>query len=497
MSMYIATRNDSNIHAIEFSQHANTYFAFMHLCDASTIAKVTQWLDIPTSGLTIASQSNHNNKPVIVISGSQSTDAILQRLRQHGEDLQPPAPEKKKFNPWAWRAGTSMLGQTLQVFSSFTSVANDKGLSSAKKDSGDKWSIGGFAVLNLIANIINYFYGAQEKNDPNHLRSLKEEFNAQLQPHLVEHGTLPNPGHNPLEERGKKELRQEKKDLSFWDKYSVSLGEIGLRTLGSLSLVFPVTKIPEAFRTLRSTGSVGAAFEKSLNPNKNTIYVGIAMLTGKFVSLLSKEPDPYNPEPPTWLDWFREKVTFKLSSVIEGGAAAFMTYDRLRFNKSMWGRKAVDAGASPSIMHSDLLGAAGNVVFMGGYGIRFTAPYGTREVNMRELYAHLSDGLAKVAPEKLPQLVLETAIGVQEHFKGKPHNKKDALDLPSVYTRLVDELEHYHQIKLDAPTHAATPTILAEKKSPAPASSITGPKTHSHAAIANAAVTDLATIHTH
>ena len=485
MNVYFNSRTDSKIASIESTTLGNRQLNFIHLRDATAMDAVKSWL-LQSPESTLLSETNNNNKPILVVSGTQSPTDILRILREHGETLQAPAPEKKKFNPWAWRAGTSMLGQSLQVLSSFTSIPNDSPLTKADKDTGDKWSIFGFATLNLIANCINYFYGAQEKNDPNHLQYLKEQFNAQLQPHVTANSALPSPNHNPLEERGKNALRQEKKDLSFWEKYSVSLGEIGLRTLGSLSLVFPATKIPEAFRTFRSTSSITQAFSAAKNPNKNTVWVGMAMLTGKFVSLLSKEPDPYSEKPPTWLDWFREKVTFKLSSVIEGGAATWMTYDRLRFNRSVWGQKAVNAGAEPSIWkHSDLLGAAGNIVFMGGYGIRFTAPYGTREVNMRELYAHLSEGLAKVEPEKLPQLVLETAIGLHQHFKDKPANKKNPLDLPSIYARLVDELEQYHHIKLDAPSPAPAPPILADTKTASPHSSITGKKTLSHAAIEN------------
>jgi hypothetical protein len=481
MNRYLNSRTDSKIASIECSSMGNRQLSFIHLRDAAAMEQVKAWM-LQSREATLLSETNNNNKPILVFSGTQSPTDILRTLREHGEDLQAPAPEKKKFNPWWWRATTSIAGQSLQITSSFTSIPADHDPSKPKPKLD--WSVFLFATLNLAANFINYIYGAQEKEDPHHLHFLKEQFNTQLQPHLAANATLPSPDKNPLEEHG----RAKNKELGFWDKYSVSLGEIGLRTLGSLALMFPVNRLgKEVVTEFKKTGSYGSAFKASLNPKPWSLLVGVMMVTGKIVSMFATEPDPYNPEAPSTFDKFRQKVAFKLSSTVEGLAAGIMTFDRMWHYNSTKGYKAIHENGTPRSIakHGDLAGAAGNVLFVTGYGVRFVAPYGSREVNMRELYAHLSDGLAKVEPEKLPQLVLETAIGVHQHFKDKPANKKTPLDLPSIYARLVDELDTYHHIKLDKAPTSQTPSIIAEKKSPTPASSITGVKTHSHAAIAN------------
>ena len=85
-------------------------------------------------------------------------------------------------------------------------------------------------------------------------------------------------------------------------------------------------------------------------------------------SMIAKEKDPYNPKDANWLDHFREDYAFKLSTVIESGATAYMMVDRFQNKKSTLGMNKNDmpADIDPNTLNPDYLGTLGNVVFLGG-----------------------------------------------------------------------------------------------------------------------------------
>jgi hypothetical protein len=340
---------------------------------------------------------------------------VLGALAQEGEQLAPPAPVKKPFNPWAWRGYTSILGQSLQIASSM------KGNGTA----ADRMAIFGFAALNLTANFINILFGAQKKTDPHQLRLLKQQANEQLSVY-TDAQNLPSPDFIVATDNGK--AATDRGVNASLQKHSVSFGEIGLRTLGSISLSFPVTRWKSAFTVLRETGSISKAFNTMRNPNPITFGAGLVMILGKLTSMAATEPDPYNPAPPTMLDQFRQKIAFRLSSVIEGGASVWMAYDRFYKQKIKLGGKEMP----------DYFGAAGNAVFFGGYGIRLAAPYGSRVVNMPELYAHIGQGLSKLSAEDLPDATVRMASQLHQHFN------KAELPVSEIYTALVNELHTKH-----------------------------------------------------
>lgn len=402
---------------------------FFHLNPQADKEAVKAWL-AGEAGQEIVSDTQMGDHALIVTRSTKTRDEFLGAAKNHGEDFQIPV-VKKKFNPWAWRGYTSILGQSLQLTSSFMTKSGT---------TADRVAIGGFAVSNLIANITNITVGSQKKSDPHQLRMLKEEFNKKLAAYLPQGETLPGveEKHAELRHEPKKTGKEKAKDVVR--QYSVSGGEIGLRIFGATSLAFPVTKLIARGKSL-ITGSAQGRNDSLKNPNPVTYKAGLITLLGKFTSLCSKEPDPYNPKPPTFLDKIREKITFRASSIIEAIGAYMMMMDRFKNQK-------IEINGRPI---RDYPGGIGNAVFIGGYAVRLFAPYGSLEVNMKELTAHLSDSLAKVPREKLPELVAQTAIDLKHHFKEK------APDLSKLYLDLAADLKNHHNIELPATMAPAAP----------------------------------------
>lgn len=419
------------IASVEFSTSGKDSLAFVRLRGSEHGDEVRAWLGEPSLQQQVVSQTHANDGTLLVIRSKQPSIRLLEVLAQHGETLAQPVPVKKPFNPWAWRGATSLLGQGLQIVSSFKTQSIS---------TSERRAILIFAASNLVANAINIVFGGQKKDDPYQLRQLKNDANAKLAPYVARE-SLPDADDKALSHRPAEHETVKQIGMRWLKKYSVSFGEIGLRTLGSASLAFPLTQLVDAAKAFGRAETIGGRFKEFFNAakctNKATFIVGLTMLTGKFVSFASKEPDPYNPKPPSMLDTFREKVTFRLSSIIEGSAAAYMAHDRFV-------NKKIEIGGNP---HPDYFGGIGNVVFVGGYGVRLFADYGTREVNMPELYAHIGNALAKVPDAQRPALLAQTASDLYEHFKSLPDDKTHSHSLSTIYENLQKELTTYHAPK--------------------------------------------------
>lgn len=438
MARYITQHSNGKIQSVEFSTIDGQTYAFFTLAPNQSADALQETLTRKPLNQDILSVTPSPQGALIVTRGGLGSDAVLGALAQEGEVLALPPIEKKPFNPWAWRGYTSILGQSLQIASSM------KGNGTA----ADRMAIFGFAALNLTANFINILFGAQKKADPHQLRLLKQQANETLGTY-TDATKLPNPDLIEVSENGK--ATTDRSASALLQKYSVSFGEIGLRTLGAFSLSFPITKWRSALNTLRASGSLRTAFNEMRNPNPVTFGAGLITLLGKFTSLTASEPDPYNPTPPSLLDRFRQKIAFRLSSVIEGIAAIWMTHDRFTKQKISIGGKQMP----------DYLGGTGNAVFVGGYGVRFTAPYGSREVNMPELYAHIGLGLSKLSAEDLPEATVRMATQLHQHFH------KPELPVSEIYAALVNELHTKHHRRVEpTPAIAVTKDDAPEVKTP-------------------------------
>lgn len=394
----------------------------------------------PDNQMQIVAQSSHTNGALLIVQTPEPLEAFIARVAE-GEPLIPEEKKSRWADPWVWRGITSVIGQSLTLTSGFLGT-NSK--------AGDKSALIGFASLNLMANAMNVTFGSQKKEDKNQLRFLANEANHKLE--MAGASELPDVGRvtDALPNDGAEQTWGQSLYSSL-QKYSVTGGEIGLRTIGATSLAFPITNWGKGLRAFQS-GGLKAAFHAIKNGNPVTFYAGLATLAGKFTSLASKEPDPYSPEPASALRQFREKITFPLSSVIEGVAAGFMTHDRFARQKI----RLPNGTIIP-----DYMGGIGNGIFIGGYGIRLAAPYGSLEVNMPKLYTHLAKGIASVPAEKRLQVVSDMALELSEHFA-----KPETHSAGQIFEGIEQALKKNHAIQL-RPAELPKSTPLPQIQSPA------------------------------
>ena len=182
------------------------------------------------------------------------------------------------------------------------------------------------------------------------------------------------------------------------------------------------------------------------HPAKLRVYAGVSSIFGKTVALTSAIPDPYNPKPPTVLDHLREKGSFLAGGLIEITSFSALAYDSFAHTKGT--KNGLTIGGK---QHRDWLGGVGASMFVMGYIARLWAKFGERNVNMNEIYAHVSDTLAETPPEKVPQLLANTAASLTEHFQDKP-----GLTFATIYTNLANDLTQFH-------TRSKTPNALIYK----------------------------------
>ena len=409
--------------------------------------------------------------PVTGLRGIASFAAIAQ-LRGATLDFVQEA-KSKGFNPWKWRGLLSNAGQGLQLASA--------GL---KNKHGFDQSVLGFAAFNIAANIINMIFGAESKPDTHRLLQLKTEFNAQLAPYVTQPSVLPDPETTLTKDRKSKNVHGVGESIyGFLKRNSVVFGEIGLRYVGAFNLAFPIAhwagRGHAAFHATK--GPLGAklkagvvvAAENFRNREDLVFYSGIAYLAGKTIALFSKVPDPYDPKPHTTLDTIREKVLFKVSTAVETAAAGTLALNGLKPGKPT----ALNPDGArlftrerkywlPEVMKHekfitrDWFGATGGALFTGGLLIRFSAPFGSREVNMPELYAHIATGLSKVPADQLPKLLADSAMAIKAQFDDT------SLEYGTIYASLVQELERYHHINVlhAEPELALKPTIALPRE---------------------------------
>jgi hypothetical protein len=428
MAVYNVTNPSSPFAAVEFTPVAVGNMTFFYVAPEKKTEAEKHLADM---GQIIVSEASANGQLILVTRGSKSRDEIVQGLEAAGNTL---ALKEipKKTNWWKFRGWASNVGQVLQLTSAFTEKPPGKRVEP---------DIFGFAVLNLAANMINIFFGGQREKDVHRLRYIKQNVN-QLLISKVSEGNQP-----PDIEKSYSEIRKKsqpsptvgQKFNAFMRKHSVRFGEIGLRFLGSVALVIPVTQehwkaVAAAYRNR----GIGSAALRVLNQNPTKLYAGLAYLTGKTIALFSKVPDPYNPKPPSALDRIREKYFFRTSSVIETGAASVLAIGGFTgdfgYSKNQAGKPIIKP-----------LSGAGGAVFTAGLTTRFFAPFGTREVDTEEIFTYTSDFLARTPREKLPQLVTESAVLLSQNLSSD-HQK---LTFGVIYTRLIKDLSSYYNIDLD------------------------------------------------
>lgn len=436
MAVYQVTNQKSALAFVEFTPQASGNFCFFTVRTPEQKDAVKAWLTSAEMGQEIIGETALGGQAMLVARGEKSREELMKALEAHGDPLalyQPKIP----FTEKAWKTGAKMafVGQGMQLTSGFL-----------RPNRKIDWAQIGLAVPNLIATTWILLYGAQRSEDTNRLAYLKEHFNDKLAEHSPGGiDALPD-----VDDRRSELHKDVPRPPTFGDKvdgfmkrHSVDVGEIGLRYMGAFSLAFKPDNWGKGLKAL-SSGGFRAAYDaaRTVTPNASpltgpnlTHFAGLLSLAGKTVALSARTPDPYDPEPRSWLDRMREKYTFRLGGWMETLAFGSIAADGF-INKKISFKK----GGKPMI---DFISGIGGTLFTIRYAIRHWAPFGIKEMNMDEMYAHVIDGLATLPPEKLPALLAQSAADITEHFKEK------RLSYGDVYVRMMDDLYRYHHIAVD------------------------------------------------
>ncbi len=415
MAVYKNLTQNSPLSAVEFTPVSDGNFSFFYVDSPLKKDGVKHWLASPEMGQEIIAETQVDGHPVIITHGDKPQAELQKILEARGNKLELQLP-KKSMDLWKAIALLAVPGQTLQLTSS---------LMRKRKD----WALFSFAASNLLGHVIGWVYGSQKSPDDHRLHYLKEQFNTKLDGHLPAGATLPSAEEDlsVLRDEPKAPLSSGQKANAWLQKNSVTVGEILLRYFGAFSLAFPVDRWKSGLGKFRSEG-MGAALKEAGNRQSLVKWAGLGSLTGKTIALASKVPDPYDPKPHTWLDTVREKITFRAGGWVEAAS---------------WGTMAFNAFTAKNRQTADYLSGIGSTLFTIRYIVRNWAKYGEKKVDMDELYAHVSDGLAKTSPDQLPQLMADTAASLKEHFKDKP------IEFGKIYTQMMTDLYRYHHIAFD------------------------------------------------
>lgn len=503
-NVYVSeNRTSAMIHAVEFARVGNEQLTFYKISSLSNTEAAKKWLVEKGLAEGFMGETILNNDVNLVVRTPLTQKAQLDRLKSEGIKLHHPIPDEKKVTLWGLRGGLSMVGQVLQLSSAYFKKPRPDGTSGIDRPTAT------FAVSNIIANLSNMVFGSQKESDPHRLAYIKSHINQSLGEEFAANNL---PAIN--EKRSEKRPQTPKTIFQMLQKYSVTIGEVGLRMFGSFAMAFPVANWGAAAKEF-GKGNISKGFRTAYNTKDAASgKVGIAYLVGKTIALFSKVPDPYNPNPKSTLDTIREKVLFKLSSIIEFGAAGYLSYDRYA-NKTLDGNKlrkfglnwkAVEpkSGEAQKDGPRDYFGASGGALFTVGLGIRYFAPFGERMVDMVELKAHLSDSLAKVPQEKLPHAMAKMVADIVDHF-----GEKSKITFGSLYAEVATDLLQQHKIKVptvpmnlpqEKPAIAASAQTVEKEKTfasadlrksdnrPAPAASHQERASHGDQDLANTAI---------
>jgi hypothetical protein len=430
MAVYNNTNKASLIESVEFTPVSDGNFTFFYVNKPENKDQVKQLITSKEVGQEIIAETRVNGKQVLVTHGSKTKDEMMSWMQGRGDKLVfVPAP-KKQMDTWKLIAMLAVPGQMMQMGSSMMQVGK-------KLDYG----LFVFAASNLLGHVIGWTYGSQKTDDEHREDFFKTKINKRLNDHLPDGDELPDIQDNRAELRkeptGDKTAMQKTND--FLAKNSVMFGEIFLRYFGAFALAFPINRWKPATKALMGGQSLKEVYNLARNPTL-THYAGLMSLAGKTIAMTSKVPDPYDPKPHTWLDTIREKYTFRAGGWIESLAFGTMTYDAIKSNRKIrFGDRET----------RDYLGIVGSSMFTVRYMVRHWAKYGEKAIDMNEIRAHVTDSLAKMPEDQMPQLLAETAADLTEHFKDKK------LQYGQVYSQLMGDLYRYHHRSLKAFNNSA------------------------------------------
>lgn len=432
MTIYNNARQDSGLLHVEFTPTAHGNMAFFTLANAQQRDAWVAWLSTPEIGQKITVQSSLGESWVVVTHGNRSPESLLALLTAHGE-IPVASVQKKPTSWWAWRGVLGLGGQALQLASALTQIQKTDNQWVRK---GFSFDIGIFAILNIIANLGNIFYGGQKEEDIHRERYIKHRINEQVAPNLRDGKILPDPDtlretidekpvtHNVLSTIN-----------GFLRRNSVRFFELGLRYVAAIALVIPFRKhtLSEGVG-LAAQGNWSAAWKTVRNPNAITRHAGEAFLIGKSIAWFSKVADPYSPKPHSWIDSMRETVLFPLGSLIEWIAGLFIVKNAISSNSITLKR----SNNGDLIPHRDWFGAIGGGMFSAAYLTRLGADFGSKHIDHDAVIAHAAEALAQAPPERLPQLAADAAATLTQHFADQ------RISFGECYQRIHADLQRIH-----------------------------------------------------
>lgn len=452
MKKYVHSQEDAAIVSAEFTPMAGGNMAYLTLRKGVPSEGVRRML--AENQQDVIAETKQGERTVLVTRGPRSQEQLLNALEKGGEPLKVHE-DKKGTEPWVVRSLLGFGGQSLQLISAFMRPPRGGVRGWANVDKPQFL----FAATNLTANGINLVYKGNDLPDPSRTMHVKQMINDTLVREL-------KPGEKTLDVRDDRMVLRDpdyhsRRALTgfhgFMQKHSVSVGELGLRYVGAFGMAYPLDKI----------GQNG----KLLNPHPASLrhFTGMASMAGKTIALTAKVPDPYNPAAQTWFGKIRENISFKLGGWIETAAFSALAYDAFFNTGDVAANKILEAGGKETMANAvrsrgiqsatgvkrDWLGGLGASMFVAGYIVRHFAKYGSRHVNMQEIYAHAGDTLAKLPPDKVPQALADISGQLAEHFKDDKR-----VSYASIYSHLAGDLCRYHQVEAK---RADVPEVVVEE----------------------------------
>lgn len=454
MAIYKNNDEKSIFASIDFDDTNNTAFFFVK--SEADVEKAQKML--VDAGETFVAKSYVKGQTVLIAQSKEPRDRTLEKIASLDCGKFDLDKEDKKTslqfikeNGWKIRGGSSVIGQSATLLSAAKSLSKVQIANGQTKPTFDP-AMGYFAIFNLAANFINYVFGGQKEEDVHGLEKfdkiIAEEVNRYLP--TDKHNKISPEDVRKLSYMNDKEVEEHNKDRSptgMLKRNSVWFGEVGLRTLGSISMMLPfnIKNYKDGFSKL-TKGNFKGALSVTRSKDPITFVAGMGMVSGKIMGLLSKTYDPNNP-PKTYWEEIRQKVLWPVSSYTEMIAQSATVYNSHKNKKLILGGK----------QHYDYAGVGGNALLtVPPYPTRLVLPYGQKVLDVDEVQARLLDELHKLPQDKIPEVAARITARMVEHMRG------NAPEFSELYRKLMSKLDKYHDI--DVLPHGVDPKS-AEKVS--------------------------------
>jgi len=448
MTVYDNRNDRSKITSVDVDEKTGLAFlSLRHVGDRDDIKKL-----LADIGQELVAETRINTLPVFVTRGISKKEELFTKLKTNPQDnFEIHVPEKKgllgflKKNGWKLRGGLSIAGQGLTLFSAFRGVNEDGSSKPFEAPTGI------FAVFNLLANLTNIVFGGQKEKDEYGLRHLSEEIAKEVN-RYPEHTGYKFSADDVykvayMDAKEKADLDKEKTVWGKLKRNSVWFGEVGLRTIGSVSMMlspgdWKFSNWGNAAKALFKEGPK-SAWDTIRTKDRFTFWAGTGMVTGKILGLAAQTYDENNP-PKGVIAVFRQKVFWLAASVVEFFAQGSLIYDRAVNKKINIGGKKTDTGYIGGKTIQDIPASIGNTALTAPYPVRMILDYGRKELDIKEVHARLLDAFKKIPEGEISTVAARITARTVEHLGEK------SPDFSVLYGQIVDKLEKYHEIPLTA-----------------------------------------------